>query len=556
MLDCRRVSTRTTRTALVAAVDELLEQRLAAVARTTPGLRGGAARLPAALGSPVTPPRRGARSPGSAGSRTCGGGRTPGAGSARRARPLRRAGLPAGPADRAARLRAPRACCSCSTRSRRCSGCAATSGTRRSTRCGSSSTRSTPAASPGCTSSSPGRRRSSTGRRACSGSPPLAQRLATDFTTDPRFDNPRAVQLRLPGFDLRRAASSSARRVRDLYAGRAPAPGAHRGHRRRRLRRRAGAGASPGSWAGRSGSPRGCSCKKLVSDVLDRVDQFADFDPRRHYALTLARSRADRGASANAAARADDVDLDRRRRCDRVSDGAATGCTRSSAPHRQQPGLADAAAAAGGRRSSRCWPARDALLLAPDRGRQDRGGVLPAADRDGRDRLDRAVGALRLPAEGAAEQPAAPPGRRTRLARADASRSGTATSPPPQRQRILRDPPDVLLTTPESLEAMLVSRRSSTGSLLGDLRAVVVDEVHAFAGDDRGWHLLAVLERLTRLCGRPLQRIGLSATVGNPEELLDLVAGCRPRASGRRRRAVGAPARVGRRHRARLRRHR
>jgi ATP-dependent helicase Lhr and Lhr-like helicase len=54
----------------------------------------------------------------------------------------------------------------------------------------------------------------------------------------------------------------------------------------------------------------------------------------------------------------------------------------------------------------------------------------------------------------------------------------------------------------------------------------VVDEIHAFAGDDRGWHLLAVLDRIVRLAGHPLQRIGLSATVGNPAELLQwLVAG-------------------------------
>ena len=53
----------------------------------------------------------------------------------------------------------------------------------------------------------------------------------------------------------------------------------------------------------------------------------------------------------------------------------------------------------------------------------------------------------------------------------------------------------------------------------------MVDEVHALAGDDRGWHLLAVLERLTRLCGRPLQRVGLSATVGNPAELLAWLQG-------------------------------
>ena len=89
--------------------------------------------------------------------------------------------------------------------------------------------------------------------------PPLAQRLATDFATDPRFDNPRAVQLRLPGFDLDRARASSARRVRDLYAG---------GRRRIRSgsrrwsttptsptsRRR-----SPASSAAGSASRRGCS---------------------------------------------------------------------------------------------------------------------------------------------------------------------------------------------------------------------------------------------------------------------------------------------------------
>jgi ATP-dependent Lhr-like helicase len=63
------------------------------------------------------------------------------------------------------------------------------------------------------------------------------------------------------------------------------------------------------------------------------------------------------------------------------------------------------------------------------------------------------------------------------------------------------------------------------GLLFGDLRAVVVDEVHAFGSGDRGWHLLAVLERLSRVAGRPLQRIGLSATVGNPEDLLHWLQG-------------------------------
>ena len=93
------------------------------------------------------------------------------------------------------------------------------------------------------------------------------------------------------------------------------------------------------------------------------------------------------------------------------------------------------------------------------------------------------------------------------------------------RQRLLRDPPDMLLTTPESLEAMLISLRVEHGALFAGVRAIVVDEVHAFAGDDRGWHLLAVLERLTRVTGRPIQRVGLSATVGNPDELLDWLQG-------------------------------
>ena len=93
------------------------------------------------------------------------------------------------------------------------------------------------------------------------------------------------------------------------------------------------------------------------------------------------------------------------------------------------------------------------------------------------------------------------------------------------RKRIQREPPDCVLTTPESLEVMLVSPNVDSRNLLGNVRAVIVDEIHAFAGDDRGWHLLSVLERVTRLAGREIQRIGLSATVGNPEALADWLAG-------------------------------
>jgi ATP-dependent Lhr-like helicase len=93
------------------------------------------------------------------------------------------------------------------------------------------------------------------------------------------------------------------------------------------------------------------------------------------------------------------------------------------------------------------------------------------------------------------------------------------------RRKILRDPPDCLLTTPESLEVMLVSRSVDDQRMFGDLKMIIVDEVHAFAGDDRGWHLLSVLERVSKLAGQEIQRIGLSATVGNPEVLLTWIAG-------------------------------
>ncbi len=93
------------------------------------------------------------------------------------------------------------------------------------------------------------------------------------------------------------------------------------------------------------------------------------------------------------------------------------------------------------------------------------------------------------------------------------------------RRRTLWERPDILLTTPESIESMLVSANVDHRMFLAGVRAVVVDEVHAFAGDDRGWHLLALLERLTRLAGHPLQRVGLSATVGNPDQLLRWLQG-------------------------------
>lgn len=93
-----------------------------------------------------------------------------------------------------------------------------------------------------------------------------------------------------------------------------------------------------------------------------------------------------------------------------------------------------------------------------------------------------------------------------------------------ERAKINRERPDILLTTPESLEVMLVSQKTDRVALFAQTRVVIVDELHAFAGDDRGWHMLSVLQRVACLAGRDLQKIGLSATIGNPDHLLRWVA--------------------------------
>ncbi|WP_242370694.1 DEAD/DEAH box helicase [Anaeromyxobacter sp. SG26] len=94
-----------------------------------------------------------------------------------------------------------------------------------------------------------------------------------------------------------------------------------------------------------------------------------------------------------------------------------------------------------------------------------------------------------------------------------------------EKRSFVRDPAELLMTTPESLEVMLLSQRTPAPKLFRDLRLVIVDEVHAFAGTDRGAHLISVLERLARVGQGDLQRIGLSATVGNPEEILGWLRG-------------------------------
>jgi ATP-dependent Lhr-like helicase len=93
------------------------------------------------------------------------------------------------------------------------------------------------------------------------------------------------------------------------------------------------------------------------------------------------------------------------------------------------------------------------------------------------------------------------------------------------KKKFLKEPCEVLLTTPESLEVMLVSGNVPTAKLFKHLKYVIIDEVHALGACDRGNHLLAVLERIRAYCDNDFQRIGLSATVGNPEQILEWLQG-------------------------------
>src|SRR5687768_4504823 len=101
----------------------------------------------------------------------------------------------------------------------------------------------------------------------------------------------------------------------------------------------------------------------------------------------------------------------------------------------------------------------------------------------------------------------------------------TGDTPPKERAAMLKSPPDILITTPESLFLMLTSRARET---LGGVQVVIVDEVHAVAGSKRGAHLALSLERLERLAGGPVQRVGLSATQRPLEEIGRFVSGGRP----------------------------
>ncbi len=114
---------------------------------------------------------------------------------------------------------------------------------------------------------------------------PLAQRLHVDFQTDARFDNPRSPQIRLAPFDLERLCEVGMK-IRDIYALHTDS--------KERIKQLCGddyirklASAVSGELGGKVGIAPRIFLKKLVGDVLDRIDQFDDFNPEEHYSLTI-----------------------------------------------------------------------------------------------------------------------------------------------------------------------------------------------------------------------------------------------------------------------------
>src|SRR4051794_9150770 len=98
----------------------------------------------------------------------------------------------------------------------------------------------------------------------------------------------------------------------------------------------------------------------------------------------------------------------------------------------------------------------------------------------------------------------------------------TGDTPPKERARFLREPADILITTPESVYLMLTS---GARDLLRGVGTVIIDEIHALVPNKRGAHMALSLERLARNCDHPPQRIGLSATQRPLEEVARFLGG-------------------------------
>jgi ATP-dependent helicase Lhr and Lhr-like helicase len=96
-----------------------------------------------------------------------------------------------------------------------------------------------------------------------------------------------------------------------------------------------------------------------------------------------------------------------------------------------------------------------------------------------------------------------------------------------KKKNALKDPPDILVITPESLEVMFISSLIDK-AIFKDIRFIIVDEVHNFAESDRGVHLLSLMEKIQLFSEHPIQRIGMSATIANPVAVLDWFSGSSP----------------------------
>ena len=370
---------------------------------------------------------------------------------------------------------------------------------------------------------------------------PLAQRLATDFGTDPRFDSPRAVQLRLTGFDLPKLARLGSS-IRDVYAsGLDGAASARIGALVDDAYIADLAAAVAGELGGQVGVAPRVFLRKLVADVLDRVAEFGDFDPRLHYKLTLSPTELTAYRAQRGCVPVPPPPTTWTSTCDR-----RVGTARPRPLGGLHPTLAYHLVNTLGWTALRplqrdalgpVLRGDDALLLAPTAGGKTEAAVFPVLTRMAAEGWTGLSVIYLCPLKALLnnllprlEVYGAWAGRRVALWHGD--------TPASRRKSMLADLPDLLLTTPESLESMLVSTNVDHQRLFADLRAVIVDEAHAFGAGDRGWHLIAVLERLSRIAGRPLQRIGLSATVGNPAELLTWLQGS---AAGQRTGVVVAP---------------
>ena len=272
--------------------------------------------------------------------------------------------------------------------------------------------------------------------------PPLAQRLHTDFATDARFDNPRAVQIRLQGFDLD-ALAAVGRRVRDIFAEQAQDPA--------RISATVDDGyvadlarGVAGRLGGRAGVAPRLYLRKLVAEVLDRVDQFADFDPRRHYAPTVDEREMTRGGARRS----------RRRRRGRCRVRLVTAAFDALHPALRyhivstlgwsdlRPTQAEAVGP--------LMAGEDVLLLAPTAGGKTEAAAFPLlsliASQGWRGLSALYVCPLKALLNNLAprlERYAGFLGMRVGLWHGDVGE--------PARRRMLRDPPEILLTTPESL---------------------------------------------------------------------------------------------------------